>query len=131
MTSRSVVKKHENSRPKFNTEQHRPLPIAENLPYGLVNLTIWTPDPDGGGRSSSGTTYRNTGEGWANSRNLLDVIPSGTPARWTFDGFRLDSFTRGYLMQESQNPGPLVRLAMWALERWAVDVGLIRTKGER
>ena len=102
----------------------RKLPDPTALPYRLAVITVWAQDdhdPD----LYHGTTYANAGE-WENTRNVLDTLDQDAEYPWTFDGFRMDSFTRGYLPSSSneQPVPPLVSLAMWALERWAVRAGL-------
>lgn len=110
------------------THTTRPLPDPSTLPYGVVRLTVWQTADFGGGKS--GRTYLNHGDHWANSRNLEDHLHGGDEVDWTVDGFRFDYFNRGYLLQEDQNTDPLVLLALWALERWAQDRGLISERGE-
>jgi hypothetical protein len=109
----------------------RPLPNAEDFPHSLVRITVWEKvfdTPDGG--SYSGKGYFNTREGWVYDRNMRDVLPSGTEVMWSFDGFRLDYFNRGYLLQPDQNTPEIIKTAMWALDRWAIDQGLIEKQGD-
>lgn len=102
----------------------RKLPDPTALPYRLATITVWeqdTHDPD----LYRGTEYANA-VAWENTRNAHDTLDQNTEYPWTFNGFRLDYFTRGYLPSPSneQPVPPLVSLAMWALEKWAVHAGL-------
>lgn len=111
---------------------HEPIPLPDpsTLPHGLVKITVWkevTTDTErdfANSRSWSGKTYIPHGDKWIYTRRFDDILQGGDVVDWSYDGISLDYFNRGYLLQEENNPGPLVRLAMWAFDRWAVDMGL-------
>lgn len=102
----------------------RPLPSTVGLPYGLIRITVWHPDPDQEGRWS-GTQYTNSRVFWRPVRGGDSLFRESVD--WSFDGFNLDYFNRAYLVtpnEDDDETPDLVRLAMWALERFAEDKGL-------
>ena len=84
---------------------------------------MWKPT-EGIENQWSGHEYRNEGDCWKSYRGHPREFLVGEEVDWSLDGYRFDYFNRGYLLNPKHNPGPLIRLAMWALDRWAVDVGL-------
>lgn len=101
----------------------KPLPDPLSFPYGMVRLVIWQPT-EGHDSQWSGHEYTNRGDVWKSWRGHPREFLVGEEVDWRLDGYRFDYFNRGWLLDPKHNPGPLVRLAMWALDRWAVDVGL-------
>ena len=101
----------------------RPLPDPLSFPHGMVRIMVWKPT-EGVENQWSGSEYSNHGDCWRSRDGHPREFLVGEEVDWSFDGYRFDYFNRGWLLDPKHNPGPLVRLAMWALDRWAVDVGL-------
>lgn len=106
-----------------HTHEPRPLPDPASFPRGLVRIIIWKPT-EGVDKQWSGHGYLNQGDKWHSPLGHPREFLVGEEVDWSFDGYHFDYFNRFWLLDPKHNPGPLVRLAMWALDRWALDVGL-------
>ncbi len=107
----------------MNHHEPRPLPDPASFPYGMVRLVVWKPT-EGIENQWSGDEYVNYNDVWRSRHGHPRELLVGEEVDWELDGYRFDYFNRSWLLDPKRNPGPLVRLAMWALDRWAVDVGL-------
>lgn len=105
------------------SDSRRILPDPDKYPHNLVVLTVWERNTRGG---STGRNYFNNSGKWSWIRDHAVSLDQNQRYHWEFDGFRIGKFSRAWWKIEENNPPVLVRLAVWALERWAKDEGLIR-----
>lgn len=113
-----------------NSHDHdlpRPLPDASKLPHGLIKLVVWTEDFSNGrelrSRNWKGKVYTPSGDVWAHNRSS-HTLQSGEIVDWSYDGIDINYFNRLWLIQPENDPGGLIRLGLWAFDRYAVDMGL-------
>lgn len=99
------------------------LPDPDKYPYGLVVLTVWGQDDRG---RMVGRHFLNGTGRWYWIRDHAEELDRNQRYHWEFDGFRIGHFSRGWWKIEENHPPALVRLAVWALERWAKDEGLLQ-----
>lgn len=103
--------------------ESRHLPHPGAYPYSMVIITVWEPNEHGG---STGRRFVNGTDRWYWIRDHAIELDNSREYDWSFDGFHFNDFTRGYFKTKDHQPPELVKLAMWSLERWAKDEGLIQ-----